>query len=166
MVAKEGRIARRGAESSYDRLARSRLAPGPLPRVLARVRSGPLDRMLIAGHDPASSRQLAARACTLTSRRHRAQTAEGLERILRATQESPSRRRVLPRRSSVLANAPAIRGLADQLRAPSPLYARGLALVNELIADGTGPLFVGDAEELTWRLLQARSALHGDPGAR
>jgi hypothetical protein len=166
MVAKQVRIARRGdSETLYGRLAREMREPGRLPRLLARARSGALDRSLIAGRDPAASRQLAARASRLTSRRQRSAIADALERVLQATQESPSRRRVLPSRSSVLANLPAISGLADLLRAPSPLYAQGVALVSELIADGTGPVFTGDAGDLARRLREARSALLGHRAA-
>jgi hypothetical protein len=166
MVAKQPRNSARGdSESAYDQLAEVMLEPGPLPRLLARVRSGSLDRMLIAGCDPAASRQLAARAGALTSRRYRSAIADGLEGMLRAAVESPSRRRVLPRREAVLANAPAMRALADVLRGASPLYAQGIALVNELLADGTGPLYVGDGEDLAALLREAGAAMVGHTSA-
>src|SRR5271166_1127413 len=90
----------------YDRATARALEPGRLARLLARARSASLDDALIAGADPAGSRQLAARALRLTSPRFRTSLADALERLLQAAQGPPSRRRVCPRRRTALANAP------------------------------------------------------------
>jgi hypothetical protein len=148
-----------GFEPYQARLYGHTFGPRLLARTLARVRSSHLDRALIAGLNPAGSLQLAARAAALTSRRSRASLAEGLERMLRAAEGQPSRRRVQPRRRQVLANAAALRELVQLLRGAAPLYATGIALVNWLVTDGTGPAYAGDGEALTRLLLWARAAM-------
>jgi hypothetical protein len=57
---------------TYDRAVIRAMAPGAFTRLRARVRSGSFDRALIAGADPASRPELAARAAALNSRRNRA----------------------------------------------------------------------------------------------
>jgi hypothetical protein len=147
--------------SRYDRLARRALGPGRLVRLLAQARSGSLDRALIAGFDPAGSRLLAARALMLSSSRSRVSLAAGLERLLQAAQGPPSLRRVRPRPETVLANAFELRAVAAALRGTSPLYARGVALVDELLSDGTGAAYRGDGDALAHRLREARAAMQG-----
>jgi hypothetical protein len=162
MVAKNTRTDRDETLSSLYRHPGGRaLEPGRLARLLARARAGSLDRALIAGADPAGSRQLAARAAALTSPRVRALTADGLERLLQAAQGPPSRRRVLPRRDPVLASASELRELATRLREPAPLYARGVAIAGELLTDGSGPVYLGDRQSLALKLHEARAALAG-----
>jgi hypothetical protein len=148
--------------SDHDLVAARTLEPGRVARLLARVRAGSLDDALIAGADPADSRQLAARAFELTSRRFRTSLADGLERLLQAAQGPPSPRRVLPRRSTALANACELRELAALLRGASPLYARGVAVLDRLLIDGSGPAYVGDAEALARRLRESRAAMVGE----
>ena len=146
---------------SYGRLARRALKPGRLARLIAQARGGSLDRALIAGFDPAGSRLLAARALTLNSARSRASLASGLERLLEAAQGPPSMRRVRPQRDAVITNAVELRALAAALRGSSPIYARGVAVVDELLSDGTGPAYKGDGEALAGRLAEARAAMNG-----
>ncbi|HWX96978.1 MAG TPA: hypothetical protein VNZ01_09000 [Solirubrobacteraceae bacterium] len=162
MVAKQARTeANDGFDPTYGRIARQALEPGHVPTLFARVRSGQLDRALIAGSNPARSPQLAARAAALTSRRSRASLADGLERLLRAAEARPTIRRVQPRRRELLANAVAVRELVDVLRGAYPLYAAGVALVNRLLTDGTGPAYAGGGEPLGRALWEARDALRG-----
>jgi hypothetical protein len=40
-----------------------------------------------------------------------------------------------------------------------PVYARGIALLNELLTDGNGPAYHGTVESLARRLDEARMAL-------
>jgi hypothetical protein len=162
MVSKEMRVkGNDGFELSYDRLLHRTLGPGLITRLLARLHPGSLDAALIAGSDPATSRQLAARAATLTGLRYRAAIAGGLERLLDAADGTPRRASALRRGGHVVANASALSELAAVLRGPAPLYARGIAMVNRLLIDGTGPAYVGDGAALARRLIEARAAIDG-----
>jgi hypothetical protein len=144
-----------------DRPAGRLLAPGRPARMIARLRAHSLERALIAGTDPACSRPLAARAAQLTSRRNRVQVAAGLERLLEAA-EGPQRRWwAVSRRNSLVANAAAIGELAELLRADTPLYVRGIALLNQLLTDGTGAAYLGTSESLARELDDARAAMGG-----
>ncbi len=150
----------------YERSVGRALGPGWLARLAARVRSGSLDDALIAGADPAGSRQLAARAMMLTSPRFRAAAADGLDRWLQAAHGARSRHRVLPPRAVTLANAPELRELIALLRGAGPLYASGIAAVGRLLSDGTGPAYVGDADALARELREAGAAMHASAPAR
>jgi hypothetical protein len=149
--------------AAEDALRSQRALRPPLSaRVSARVLGGRLDRALIDGADPASSPQLAARAAMLTSRCTRSELADGLDVVLASAQRPPSRRRVLPRHASVLANAALLRELSNVLRAPGPLYAGGIARVHELLTDGTGPMYTSrDGTALERELREARAAVRG-----
>jgi hypothetical protein len=147
--------------TTYARLASRALTPGRATRLSARMRAGALDRALIAGADPASSPKLAARATSLTSSRFRALIADGLERLPRVA-EGPTRRWwAASRRGAVLANARDLAELAALLRGGSVLYARGIAILGELLADGTGPAYRSEAGDLARELHRARIALGG-----
>lgn len=135
--------------------------PGSWARLASRARAASLDGALVAGADPAGSQQLAARALTLTSRRFRTALAADLERLVSAAQAPPSRLRVRPRRDAVLANASELRELAALLRGASPLDAPGLAALELLLIDGSGPAYVGDSTALARRLADARAKMAG-----
>jgi hypothetical protein len=129
-------------------------------RLVARLRAGAIDRELIAGADIVRSPQLQARAARLTSRPARLALAVGLERLTATDARSVRRMRMRPPQESLRAAAPALRELVGLLRAPTPLYARGLAMLNELLADGGGPLYAGGgAAELGRALAEVRTAL-------
>ena len=147
--------------ATYDRVAERTIEPSWISRGLARVRAHALDRALISGADPTDSTQLAARACKLTSPANRAQLAAAIERLLDAAVAPPSRAHLAPQRATVLAHDDQLRGLVALLRGQSPLYARGLAMLGELLTDGTGPVYRDQAEALAWRLEEARGALAG-----
>jgi hypothetical protein len=140
---------------------RHSLRPDPFTRLLARLRAGSLDRALASGADPGASSQLTARASILTTPRFRRSLAEGLERWLQAAYGARHRRRVLPPRSLAAANAGQVRGIVAQLRGSAPLYAPGVAAVEELLSDTTGPAYRGDGETLAQRLAEARTAMEG-----
>ena len=150
-----------GFAATYDRIAERTIEPSWASRTMARLRSRALDRALIEGADPADSTQLAARACKLTSRSNRSLLATGIERLLSAAVAPPSRAHLAPQRSTILAEADQLRALAELLRSQSPLYAQGLAMLGELLTDGTGPVYRGEPEALGWRLEEARCALAG-----
>jgi hypothetical protein len=165
MVAKEVHVHPNGGfEHAYTRLLRRTLEPGALARFLARAHPSSLDKALIAGSDPTASRQLAARAATLTGLRNRTAIAEGLERLLAAAQGSPRGAMALQRGGHVVANASLLVELSAVLRGSAPIYARGIAMVNQLLTDGTGPAYVGDGVALANRLHEARAAIDGRDG--
>jgi hypothetical protein len=133
--------------------------PAALSRLLARSLAPRLDGALIAGADPAGSTLLAARAALLTSARMRGSLADSLHSLVRAAQGPQRRWWALGSRDAVLANASELDALAMLLASQTPLYARGLALLNELLTDGTGPAYRGDATALSRALSDARTAL-------
>jgi hypothetical protein len=147
--------------ASYDRVAERTIEPSWFSRAMARLRSRALDRALIAGADPTDSTQLAARACRLTSPANRNLLAAGIDRLVASASEPPSRARLAPPRATVVAAGDDLRHLAEILRGRSPLYARGLAMLRELVTDGAGPLYRGQPEVLEQALEEARRALAG-----
>ncbi len=134
---------------------------GGFARLTARVRSQSLDRALIAGVDPRGSAALAARAATLTSPSMRAQIADGLERLVRAAHAPRRRWWAVSPNGPVPANAEAICELAALLRRDTPLYARGIASLNQLLTDGCGPAFRGSEERLARELREAHASTVG-----
>lgn len=137
------------------------LCPGGAVRMLARLRSRRLDQELVGGADPASSRQLAARAVMLGSRRRRRALAEGLERLVAIAQGRPRRWSPVGSREAVLANSSDIHALAALLYGAGPLYVRGVALLQALLSDGSGPAYRGDGRALAVALSDVRSAMQG-----
>jgi hypothetical protein len=131
-------------------------------RTLARLRAVKLNDELLAGGDPGGSRLLVARALQLTSRRSRAALAEGLQRLLRRAQMPASPLSVVRvRRDAVCANASALAELALLLDSPAPLYAQGVAALERLLGDGTGPAYRGDAQTLAGALEECRQRMTG-----
>ncbi|HTU77566.1 MAG TPA: hypothetical protein VMF09_02270 [Solirubrobacteraceae bacterium] len=156
------RIEVAGGESfllDYQRRVARALAPGWVTRIAARLRAPSLDRALISGADPASSQLLAARSAQLTSASSRGLIADGLERLIGAAQGPRTRWRAVSRGRSVLDNATELRELATLLRSRRPIYARGMAVLNELLTDGTGPAYAGEREDLASMLGRARTTL-------
>jgi hypothetical protein len=125
----------------------------PWHRVLARGQAARLDRALAAGISPEASASLAARAARLTSTEFRCDLAASLRRILvaageparpvaAATSVGPARALRIPLRTARISqSAPLLADLASRLLEPGPVPARGVALVVQLLADGTGPLY-------------------------
>jgi hypothetical protein len=133
-----------------------------LARLTVRLRSSALDRALIHGANPAASPRLAARAAQLTSPRARAEIAAGLDRLVAAAKDGPGRVRVSPDRAAILANERQLHALAARLREPGPLYAQGIAIIRELLADGTGPAYAQrPGTPLSHQLQHASAALRG-----
>ena len=145
----------------FERLSDRTLHHGPLTRLRARARAPALDRALIAGVDPSDSPQLAARAAQLTSRSTRAQIAEGLERLLTLAQGPPRRFSPVSSGGPALANAARLHELAALLRRDTPIYARAIAILNELLTDGSGPAYHGTVAQLAGELHEARLAAAG-----
>jgi hypothetical protein len=137
------------------------LEPAAGARLIARMLGGRLDRALIEGADPAGSARLAARASQLSSARSRRELAGAIDALVRAAQGPQRRWWALASPSSVLANSAELHALASLLDSDTPVYARGVALARELLRDGTGPAYRGDATRLARAVSDARAAMRG-----
>jgi hypothetical protein len=123
----------------------------PWHRMLARAAVARLDRELAAGTSPETSASLAARAMALTSTKARRDLAASVQRILAAAGHPPAappapaaavRPARLPlNRARISGSAGPLATLADTLAAPGPVPVQGVAMVSQLLADGTGPLY-------------------------
>ena len=139
----------------------------PWHRVLARCAASRLDRELAAGASPESSPGLAARAVQLTSMKGRRNLAASVRRILAAAGDPaavtvvtvrPSR---LPlARTRIRQSAGPLAVLAGCLATPGPVPAQGVAMVSQLLTDGTGPLYrEASADDLGGLIDKATRAL-------
>jgi hypothetical protein len=156
-------------EDDLGRLTLRRLRPWH--RVLAGCLAARLDRALASGARPETSVCLAERAARLTSGRYRRDLAASLWRIA-ATAGKARTPGVYPLASgrpiaALLVRSSAARfgeelgDLAEALVAPGPVAAHGVAMVNQLIADGAGPLYrQGGDDELHAVVRRAAKALH------
>jgi hypothetical protein len=144
----------------------------PWHRMLARAQATRLDRELAAGASPEANASLAARATRLTSTEFRRDLAASLRRILVAAGEpawpaaagaplGPARPLRVPLRTTRISrSAPLLAELANRLLDPGPVPVRGVAMVTELLADGTGPLYREVArDDLGTMAAQAAAAL-------
>lgn len=130
----------------------------PWDRVMARCLAARLDRQLARGVRPEASTGLAVRATHLTSMKFRRNLAASLRRILTAEPRVPPR--VSIRMARIRQSAPELAELSGQLLRPGPVPARGVAMVCELLTDGSGPLYrEACRDDLTARLAQAAHGL-------
>jgi hypothetical protein len=136
--------------------------PTLIARLRARSRRLELDRALAEGADPTASPMLAARAAQLVSRATRYRLAAALEHLA-LTADAPRRLfRTAPRRAAVAANRAGLLELASTLRQAGLLYARGLAILELVLIDGTGPAYTDRrGEGLARQLRLARAGLGG-----
>jgi hypothetical protein len=127
-------------------------------RVLASLRHGALDRRLADGEDAGDDRELSVRAWQLTRPRARMRLANTLEAILTEVEQPRGRRSasVPACREEVEVARGEMVWLAERLRDPRPVRARGVLLVRGLLSDGNSPLFVASPNDELWR--QARRA--------
>ena len=141
----------------------------PWHRMLARCATARLDRELAAGASPEGSASLAARAMQLTSVKFRRDLAASVQRMLavagppavvtsRAAGAHPPR---LPLcRARISQSAVPLARLAGWLTAPGPVPVQGVAIISQLLADGTGPLYrEGCADDLNDIIENASRAL-------
>jgi hypothetical protein len=140
-------------DGDQGRLTLKRLRPWH--QIVARGRSARLDRELAEGARPEASVSLAARATQLTSTPFRHDLAASLRRILVAAGREEAERsssatpafgvsrsvRVPLGSTRVGQSAEPLAELASRLLEPGPVPVRGVAMVTELLADGTGPLY-------------------------
>lgn len=129
-------------------------------RLSLRLQARNLDRALAAGASPDGSEQLARRAQALVRADTRDEIAASLRRLARSAAPSPLGSRI----GAVPARAEDVRRdlerLAARLLEPGPVAPRGVALTQELLTDGAGPLFwTESADDLGARLRIALEAL-------
>jgi hypothetical protein len=131
-----------------DRLTLIRVRPWH--RLLAHCTATRLDRALAAGTSPETSISLAVRAMQLTSGKYRRQLATGLQRILATATQQPATpswantvhpTRLPLSRKRIGRSAGPLAALASYLSATGPVPVQGVAMVSQLLTDGTGPLY-------------------------
>lgn len=152
------------ADRLSDHYPLKRVAAGRRLLLRARVwlEHSSLDRRLARGASPAEDATLELRADQLTHPRTREALASSLERALAdADQARPSLSAAIPvRRSAIRSARWELVALIERLRAPTPVWAQGLALVSELVADGGSPLYQ-EGQDLRTAVLAAIEALDG-----
>ena len=135
--------------------------------LIARWHAGELDRQLAEGASTGANALLAIRGGRLTSRRYRSRVAAGLARRVRDA-EATTRgfsAAVRPDRREVVAARTVLATLERRLRAPEPVSAQGIAMLESLLTDGASPLYLPtEPGELGSRLRAAAAAL--EPLAR
>jgi hypothetical protein len=129
-------------------------SPGALVRVAARLRRLQLDRALADGADPRGSRLLAARASQLARRSARDRIAAALEHAALTVDDPAGRLATPPLRAAVRANRAQLMDLAALLRHGGLVYARGIAILELVLIDGTGPAYTDRRGEGLARQLQ------------
>lgn len=112
-------------------------------RLVSGWRNLTLDAQLADGRHAEDDRLRAVRASTLTTPATRRRLAAGWEDLLRGTARShrPLDSRMPVRSSRVLAAEDDIRHMISLLNASNPVPARGVAIAELLLTDGTGPLY-------------------------
>jgi hypothetical protein len=132
-------------------------------RLLARVHALTLDQELAAGLPADGGRARAVRAAMLVSPSEREDLARNWERLLqrvdRARQGADPR--VPLARARIVDAEDDIRQLVAALRAGLPVPARGVAMANLLLIDGTGPVYsVGRRRDLRTAVQEATENLN------
>lgn len=135
--------------------------PTLITRVRARTRRLELDYALAEGADPSSSPLLAARAGQLVRRGNRHRLAGALEHFAVTAEASPTRFGAMPRRHAMRANRFELLDLAATLRKGGLLYARGIAILELVLIDGTGPAYTDARGEGLARQLELAGASLG-----
>jgi hypothetical protein len=128
-------------------------------RLSLRLQTRNLDRALADGVSPDSSQQLARRARALARADTRNQIAGSLRRLARGDgRPLSSRVGAVPARAEDVRRD--LERLAARLLEPGPVAPRGVALTQDLLTDGAGPLFwTESADDLGARLRTVLEAL-------
>ena len=132
------------------------------------VHRATLTRALAEGADPTGHDELALRARQLTSERTRGMLARTLRRSIADASRSARTRSAVPiidRRAVIDAEA-AIAEMIERLRAPRPVQAQGMALLERIItnADGSSPLYNSSQPGALLRtIISATAALDAQP---
>lgn len=115
------------------------------PRFVVRLRARAirlkLDRALAGGADLSASPLLAARADQLVDPSTRKRLAACPEQFAFTADRPPSRVKTLPLRGAVRPNQDVLLDIAWTLRDGQLQYARGIAMLELVLADGTGPAY-------------------------
>lgn len=119
-----------------------------------------LDRQLAAGVSAGTGAVLALRARRITTPRARRRIAHGLSGALRSAQATTVgfTAAVRPHAPEVLAARAVMAALEQRLCAPEPVTARGVAMLNVLLADGTSPFYQPDEPGALGSRLRAAAA--------
>jgi hypothetical protein len=132
-------------------------------RIRVSVHRRALERDLARGDSPLRSDAHAMRARQLVEPRTRERLARALERLVEGAERTPSPSEIvwLPKREILDARAGLLR-LAGRLGDSRPVYARGMAMVSQLVCNGTGPAFTPRAGVALRRAIaEATDALEG-----
>jgi hypothetical protein len=127
------------------------------------LRRGTLDRSLALGADPTTNPELRRRARQLTSRRCRKGLSQGIRNLIAAAEEPrhPYSAAAPLQRREILSERAFLLELADELAGEDELSARGIALVEALLTDGTSPIYTPSPDgALHAALTHARATLH------
>jgi hypothetical protein len=136
--------------------------PTLITRLRARSRRFELDHALADGADPSSSPLLAARAGQLVRRPNRYRLAAALEHLALTADAPLTLFGAMPRRRAMQANRWRLLALASTLRKSGLLYARGIAILELVLIDGTGPAYTdAHGEGLARQLELAGASLGG-----
>jgi hypothetical protein len=135
--------------------------PKLFTRFRARSRRLELDHALAGGADPSSSPLLAARAAQLVRPANRYRLAQALERLALTADSRGGLFHTVPRRQAVDVNRPQLIDLAGRLRKAGLLYARGIAILELVLIDGTGPAYTDARGEGLARQLELAGASLG-----
>jgi len=129
-------------------------------RLSMRLQARQLDRALAAGASDADSLQLARRAAALVRADTRTELAASLRGLTGGNGRTLPGNRVGARPAQADEARQDLERLSARLLEPGPVEARGVALTQELLSDGTGPLFwAGSRNDLKARLREALDAL-------
>jgi hypothetical protein len=135
-----------------------------LTRWAARLRRSSLDAALARGDNPCESPALAHRAARLTSERSRERMAASVVDMLATARRPPSpySAAVKPHRDEIAAAAPLLTQIGELLRSNTPIYSQGVAMLEHLLRDGGGPLYLpAQRGALTEQLEVIAAALEG-----
>jgi hypothetical protein len=151
-----------GWRNSQLQCSDSLLCPSLAARVVARSRRFALDHALANGADPTSSALLAARAAQLAKPATRYRIAGALEHAALTVDTDRGRWSTPAHRGAVRPNRAEMMRLASVLRHNCLLYARGIALLELILIDGTGPAYTDPrGEGLAAQLRLAADSLTG-----
>jgi hypothetical protein len=135
--------------------------PTLITRLRARAGRLGLDRALAEGADPSDSPLLAARAAQLVQGANRQRLASALEHFALSADAPLTRFGAMPRRRAMRANRFTLLDLAATLRKGGLLYARGIAILELVLIDGTGPAYTDARGEGLARQLELAGASLG-----
>ena len=146
----------RGLHRGLPSLSRREPGVSVLLRVL--VHRFALDRELADGVDSATRPELTTRAAQLVRPKTRRRYARALHHLIDAAEERPGFSAAVPiDRHEVLASRAALLSLAEDLCAPEPVAAQGVAMTGALLRDGSGPLFFPSEPGSAWKAARAAS---------